>query len=351
MSKAVKQPNTTALHEDGMRPADLASALTSLFEIKRYVHIKGPPGIGKTSIVRQVAEDLNVNYIEVHGPTMVVEDFGIPFPHHEAKTFDFYSPGWWPSDPHSKGILCFDDAAQMSTDLQKVVANIVQARNLHGKPLPDGWMVISTGNRMQDRAGAIRQLSHLDNRRTVLGLRTDFTDWTDWAMNNNVRPEVIAFVHFNPGRLNEFDPNAETNATPRSWVEGVSHLIDVVPKHVEFECFAGAVGQGAATEFMGFLRHCRELPDPEDIIKKPDTHPVPEEAHIRYAIVTSLATRADAKNFDNVAKFFSRLPAEYTMLGFRLIMRKDKDNTLMKISPTYTSWLLKNQDLLSGAVK
>ena len=78
--------------------------------------------------------------------------------------------------------------------MQKVLANICQARNLHGKALKKGWMVVSTGNRQSDRAGANRVLSHLRNRETVYELETHLDDWTSWAIDHGVKPVVISFI-------------------------------------------------------------------------------------------------------------------------------------------------------------
>ena len=132
-------------------------------------------------------------------------------------------------DIPDEGILCFDDRNQAPADIQKVLANILQARTLHGVPLKKGWHCISTGNRQSDRAGANRILSHLRNRETVIELETHLDDWTSWAIENDVKPELISFIRFRPNLLHDFDPQRDINPTPRSWVEGVSDVIGIVP--------------------------------------------------------------------------------------------------------------------------
>jgi len=148
-----------------MRATLLKETIKSLFPIQRTICIEGSPGGGKTTIVQQVAEELGVPCIERHMPTMLVEDFGILFPNGDDK-LHYKLPDWFPVKGKSpeRGILLFDDRNQASADLQKVLANICQARTLHGVPMPDGWQVISTGNRQADRAGANRVLGHLRNR-------------------------------------------------------------------------------------------------------------------------------------------------------------------------------------------
>ncbi len=172
-----------------MRATTLKSTIKSLFPIQRTVCIEGSPGGGKTTIVQQVAKELDIPYIERHMPTMLVEDFGIPMVMGDGEALSYKLPDWFPVKGKSpdKGILCFDDRNQANADLQKVLANICQARNLHGVPLPDGWMVISTGNRQSDRAGANRVLSHLRNRETIVELETHLDDWSSWAIDNGQR--------------------------------------------------------------------------------------------------------------------------------------------------------------------
>jgi MoxR-like ATPase len=152
-----------------MRPTLIKSTLKSLFPLQRATSIIGAPGGGKTSIVREVADELGVAYVERHLPTMLVEDFGVLYPKRDTDDLGYRLPDWFPvkGKAPEEGILCFDDRNQAGNDLQKVLANIQQARNLHGHYLPDGWMVVSTGNRQSDRAGSNRVLSHLADREST----------------------------------------------------------------------------------------------------------------------------------------------------------------------------------------
>ena len=241
-----------------MRPQLLKDTLIKAYHKKRPVCIEGAPGGGKTTVVREVARELEIGYIEKHMPTMLVEDFGMPWPTADDITFQYKLPDWFPAenrdDIPENGIICFDDRNQSGPDLQKVLANIQQARNLHGMKMKAGWSVMSTGNRQSDRAGSNRVLSHLRDREQVLQYDVDLDDWTAWALDHEVAPEVISFIRFRPGLLHDFDANKDVCPTPRSWVEGVSDVLNIVQEEAEMEWYAGAVGGGAAAEFLGFLR-------------------------------------------------------------------------------------------------
>ena len=324
-----------------MRARLLSETIKAMYDYKRTTCIEGSPGVGKTSLIRQVAEELNVEYREVHMPTRLVEDFGIPYPNGDV--LKYIIPDWFPTDPNSRGILCFDDRNQASADLQKVLANICQARNLHGTPLPDGWMVVSTGNHQRDRAGANRVLSHLRDRETVLQMDTNIDDWTHWALRNGVRSEVISFIAFASHLLCDFDPNRDKNATPRGWVEGVSPALGVVPAAAEFDTFAGSVGDGAASDFVAYLKTYREVPDIDELLKDPDNAKLPTEPMIKYATVASIAARMDTKNIANAIKYMDRLPGEFGVLGVSLAIHRDSKLVGTK---EFAKWGINNADIL-----
>jgi hypothetical protein len=332
--------------DEHMRPQLMKATLAALIKAKRTVCIEGPPGGGKTTITHEVAHDLGLQYIERHMPTMLVEDFGIPYL--GADTLTYKIPDWFPAkgskyDTPEGGVLCFDDRNQASADLQKVLANICQARTLHGVPMAAGWTVVSTGNRQSDRAGANRVLSHLRNRETVLELETHLDDSSSWMLSNGVRPEVVSFLRFRPGLLHDFDPQRDCNPTPRSWVEGVSAVLGVVPPDAEFECFKGAVGEGAAAEFVGFLRIFRKLPNPDAILLHPDTADVPTDPATLYALSGALATRAVDSNFARVCTYAERMPPEFSVLT---ISQAAKRNPALASTAAFTQWSVKHQDVL-----
>lgn len=347
-----------------MRPTLIKATIKSLHPIKRTIALEGPPGGGKTTIVREVAKDLaggtsvhhigicevfndRFGYVEKHMPTMLVEDFGIPDLNTGDSTFGYKVPDWFPAeyrdDIPEEGILCFDDRNQCGADLQKVLANICQARNLHGVRMKQGWMVISTGNRQSDRAGANKVLSHLRNRETRIEFETHLDDWTQWAIDNDVKPEIISFMRFKPAMLHDFDPNRDMNPTPRAWVEGVSDIIGAVPPEAEYECFSGAVGEGPAAEFTGYLRIFRKLPNPDVILMNPATSEVPTDPATLYALAGSLAHRATAANFERVCTYVERMPPEFSVLSVSMAARRDKS---LASTAAFAKWAVAHQDVL-----
>ena len=342
--------DVTSNHGVNMKANEVMETLKTLFPIKRTVFIEGAPGGGKTTIVRDVAKQLGVEYVEVHMPTTLVEDLGIPMPQPDG-TVKHILPAWIPvvgGEYHGKKVIvCLDDFGQASQDIQKTVANMVQGRTHHGYDLIDDVMFVMTGNRQSDRAGVNRRLSHLSNRLTVMTLDTDLANWLEWAQGNGVEGLVQAFMQFRPDLLHDFNPQKEQNPTPRSWVEGVSDILplfdndkDSIPLQ---ECIMGAVGEGAGSEFVGFLRTYADLPKPEEILKSPNTAMIPEKPDVMCALIASICTVAD-KHAVNFIKYLTRLinedRAEYSILGLKMAQSKHTTEPFIAIGQEYTDLLV-----------
>jgi hypothetical protein len=79
------------------------------------------------------------------------------------------------------------------------------------------------------------------------------------------------------------------------------------------------VGEGPAAEFAGFLRLCRELPDIDAALARPDAAPVPREPAVLYALVGALAERcrADGAPLSGFVRYALRLPDEFALLALR----------------------------------
>jgi hypothetical protein len=293
--------------------------------LMRPLFIEGAPGGGKTETAEYAAQVAGVGFIHIHGPTMPAEDFGVPVP--VDGSLEFVLPlnkfPFQGDDTFGEfGIINVDELAAMNNDQQKVMANMMQQRELHGRKLKDGWMFVATGNRQEDRAGANRILSQLNDRYITLPFEVKTDDWIEWALTiGKVKPQVIAFLQWRSDLLAPaFDPNAEKNATPRGWAERVSPALDCTPKAALFEIVKGSVGEGPAVEFMAFLETFLQLPDPDLIYAKPETYPVPDEAHILYALIGALIARVTDKTFPAFISYVQRMPPEFMVMAMRNVI-------------------------------
>ena len=326
-----------------MRTKTLIETLKALVAIKRPVYLTSAPGAGKTSVTQQVAADLGMKYIHVHMPTCVVEDFGVPDMGTTEDTFVYKLPERWKVDPETPTLINMDDRGQCDTSLQKVVANVIDARELHGHAFPENVAFVSSGNRMEDRAGANRVLSHLADRETELEFDVHLDDWCEWAISEGVHPSIISFLRFRPNLLHDFDPQRPKNPTPRSWEKGVSSILGVVSPEAEYDCFKGAIGEGAAAEFVGFRKIEQGLPDIDALLMNPDSATVPEDAATLYAISGAIAHRVTNASFGKAVRFANRMPQEFGALMVSYACRKDE---ALSSTQAFKDWALANQDVL-----
>lgn len=300
-----------------MKPSDVIAALTALIPTRRPLFLHSSPGVGKSSLVRQVADSLSFKLVDVRATLLDPVDLrGVP--RIKGDRAEWCPPVFLPAD--GEGILFLDELPQAPPMVQTACMQLVLDRRLGEYELPEKWVVVAAGNRTEDRAGAHRMITPLLNRFIHLDVEVSADDWQAWAVANAVAPEVRAFLRFRPALLFQFDPSTNPRAfpTPRSW-SFVSDALPVTPDALVHSVVAGCVGEGAAAEFAGFLRLYRELPDLDAVLASPDSSPVPRDPSVLYALVGALVEvcRRDNAPLNNFVRYALRLPDEFALLSIR----------------------------------
>lgn len=340
-----------------MRPSAVAIALGYLIDAKQPVMIHGSPGVGKSQVVKQVAEQRNIKMIDLRLSQLDPVDLrGVPSVDTKQHMTKWNPPDFLPRD--GEGILFLDEINSAAQATQAAAYQLVLDRRLGDYEVPPGWAIIAAGNRATDRAIVNQMSTALKNRFTHINYEVHNDDWCDWALRHNVAVEVLGFIRFRPMLLNEFEQrndskaekeriqrlkDAQAFATPRSW-EFLSRVVQQKPSSdVEYELYTGIVGEGAAAEFMGYLKYYRDLPNLDALLMNPDKAKVPEEPATLYALATGLATKASTDNLERVVKYALRIPAE-----FQVLLMKDaivRDNTLTN-TKAFNDWAVKNADVM-----
>jgi hypothetical protein len=300
-----------------VRPTDVSKALAALIPTRRPVYLWGPPGSGKSSVVRQAADALDRRLVDVRATLLDPVDLrGLP--HLVRDTAAWAPPAFLPRG--GTGLLFLDELAQAAPLVQAACLQLTLDRKVGEYELPDGWSVIAASNRAEDRAGTHRLITPLLNRFVHLDLDVSADDWQQWAVAAEVSPEVRAFLRYRPALLFRFDPAAQERAfpTPRAW-QFVSDVLPGTPADLLHSVVAGCVGEGPAAEFAGFLKLFRELPDLDQVLARPDTAPVPREPAVLYALVGALVERCRSGRvlLAGVVTYALRLPEEFAVLTLR----------------------------------
>jgi len=326
-----------------MRPSYISEALETLIKVKQPTFIWGPPGVGKSQVVKQVAEKLNFEIRDVRAVLLDPVDLrGLPAINGNNRAH------WCPPEflpQKGKGTLFLDELNAAPPLVQAACYQLVLDRKLGEYMLPDGWAVIAAGNRETDKAVTHRMPSALANRFVHIEFEVHLDDWVVWALDASVITEVIAFLQWRPALLYAFDPTRNDKAfpTPRAW-EFVSNILKEVPgKDIEYELIKGTVGEGAATELLGFLKIFRSLPNPDAVLMNPDQADVPTDPATLYAICGALAPKASEQSMDRLVKYANRLPAEFSVLLVRDSIRNDKQVVNTR---AYIEWASAHSDVL-----
>ena len=311
-------------------PKSAKKAIRKAIQVRRPTFLWGPPGIGKSDLVKQIGDDAGREVIDVRLALWEPTDIkGIPYYNADQGKMVWAPPSELPMDADSTAIIFLDELNSAPPAVQAAAYQLILNRRVGTYTLPKGVDIVAAGNREGDRGVTYRMPAPLANRFVHLEMKVDFDDFQDWATLNKVHPEVVGYVGFAKQDLYDFDPKSPSKsfATPRSWVF-VSDLLqdDDVDNDTLTTLVAGAIGDGLATKFMAHRKIASKLPKAEDILDGKVKDLQIKEVSAMYTLTTSLCyelkDRSDkkAKGWDSMADNFFRymmdnFPTELVVMG------------------------------------
>lgn len=306
-----------------MKPSRITEAIKVCIAAKRPAFLWGPPGVGKSEVIAQIAKELKFKLIDIRAVLLDPVDLrGLPrIENGEA----IWSPPSFLPKGKGKFLVFLDELNAAPPLVQAACYQLVLDRKIGEYELPKDAVIIAAGNREGDRAVTSRMPSALANRFVHLDFDVDVDDWISWGLSNGVRTEVLAFQRFRPALLHAFDPQKNEKAfpTPRS-VTFLSRLMDASNGEIDYDLAKSVVGEGYAAEFVGFLKIFKSLPDPDMVLMSPAKAVVPSDPATLYAICGALAQRASEQNMANVVAYANRLAVEFSVLLIRDCINRDE---------------------------
>ena len=223
--------------------------------------MRGPTGVGKSHLVKQCAEDLDLPFIDVRGSTMSEGDVG-GYPDIESMketgVMTFCMPSWFVRSCREPVVLMLDELNRSLPGVQQSFFQLVLDRELgndkDGIPykLHPQTRVFAAVNH-----GSEYDVNEMDpallRRFWTVDLDPTNTDWIEWAGPAGIDPVTIDFIRQHPEHLRVDPGTVEPGTvipTPASW-----HRLDESLRHMNLAAseLAGSTAEGIYALSTGFV--------------------------------------------------------------------------------------------------
>ncbi|MCW8837549.1 MAG: MoxR family ATPase [Thiovulaceae bacterium] len=329
-----------------MKAHDLSATLGKLVEQKVAVFLWGAPGIGKSSIVKQIAQKKDIGFIDLRLALMDPTDLkGIPFYDKELHQALWAPPAFLPKD--GEGILFLDELNSAPPSVQASAYQLILDRRVGEYELPDGWAIVAAGNREGDKGVTYKMGAPLANRFVHFEMDISVDDWCDWAYQNSIDDSIIGYISYKNEHLFTFDSkNMEKSfATPRSWEYVDKVLKSGIDESLLLETISGAVSKEVAVGYLSFKKVQNKLPDINGILNSGEGE-YPDEVDVLHALNVGLVS-AVLKNedvLDNVLKYSLNLKGEFSV---KVVQDLQRNSVNMEHSAVFKEWVDKFSYLLA----
>ena len=312
----------------------------------------GAPGLGKSSIIRELAREYGVGFLDIRlAQREPVDIRGLPVPDKDG--VKWLVSAEWPRDPKSRGIILFDELTAADRSLQVAAYELILDRRLGDLySVPDGWYICAAGNRVEDRAVSTTMSSALANRFLHVELQSDMECWAKWAIAHDVHPAVIGFLRYRPELLfAQKDENLERGwPSPRSW-ERVSSMLSIIGtgnlRQLGSAVF-GLVGNRVGVEFLAFVEVNDSMEDTLAMMLNPKAKvQIPVKADRIYALCSAMVyhlwrgkdEKERAALLDGFYRIALALPSSYAAMSMIDAMGDDEQRAgQLYMHPQYKAW-------------
>lgn len=368
---------------NGMNYSQMRDALEACLKSRMVPFMKGSPGIGKSAMVAELADKYNLKLIDFRLSQADPTDLnGFPFPNEQTGRASYIPMDIFPiegdelpfngrmeDDPANPGqqrlvqatnaktgvteperyagwLLFLDEFNSASLAVQKATYKLTLDHMVGQHKLHPRVMKICAGNLDTDNAITSKLSTAMQSRLIHLNLITDSNEWLNWAATNGVDYRITSFIHYKPELLNAFKPDHTDVTFPcqRTW-EFVHNFLTNIPTldHQHMNLISGAIGQGAAMEFIGFTKVFNDLPTIDEILKTPSSAKIPTSPDCQYAVTGLLSNNANGQNIKSLMTYINRIPKEFVVITLKDAIRRTPE--LMQ-NEEITKWMEDNLDLI-----
>ena len=289
------------------------------------VLIRGRHGIGKSTVVYQIAKDLGLPIVERRASQMTEGDL-LGLPKVDGNCTSWLAPDWLKEACDNPRVLFLDEVDRATMEVRQGIFELCDSRKIAGHTLHPDTLIFAAVNGGEH--GAQYQVGEMDpaelDRYTVFDVEPTTEDWLAWA-KDNVLQEVWDFINQNHNHLehgDDYEPN-KVYPSRRSW-QRLSDTLTGLPK-VEngpslYHIATSFVGFEAAVAFNDFIQNYERQVTVEDIVDDGKVELTKEwKINDHNALIEKIKAkglfdqRLEDQQLQNVANYFVTLPSELAM--------------------------------------
>jgi len=250
-----------------------------------YIH--GKPGIGKSAIIKQIADRMDIGFIDLRLSQLESSDLrGIPTPDHkngssrwlppETIPFENFAELYIPGDARKfseGGILLLDEVNRARFDVLQAVFELVWDRRVGLHKILNNWFIVCAGNLGEEDRTEITEFDDaaLNNRFMHFYVEDQglFDCWIEWAEEKgDVHSDVVNYIKQKPSVLyTDMKENEVVFCTPRTW-DNFSKILkqnrETDPAEITSMIGKSYLGP-PAVGFLSYLRQKSKI-TPEDVV-------------------------------------------------------------------------------------
>ena len=215
-------------------------------EKQRPVFLMGPPGIGKTAIMEQIASELGVGLISYSMTHHTRQSaLGLPFivqKNYGGQEYDVseYTMSEIIASVYDmmeetglrEGILFLDEINCVSETLAPSMLQFLQYKIFGRHRVPDGWIVVTAGN-PPEYNNSVREFDIVTwDRLKRIDVEPDFGVWKEYAYLSSVHPAIISYLDVKHSDFYKIESTVDGKSfvTARGWSD-LSDMIKLYEKH------------------------------------------------------------------------------------------------------------------------
>jgi hypothetical protein len=326
--------------------------------------LRGEPGIGKSSMLEQIAERLGYDHAYIDVPNMDLGDVAMPVIDHETRTTKYYPNARFKIHNGKPLVMMFDEFSKGADPVKNMLHPCLEKANprLGDVSLDNRTVVFLTGNLSTDGVGDNLK-AHTRNRIVEITVaKPTAEEWINWAIEKDISPEVIAWVNRFPQVLASYtdggqgdnpyiyNPRKTQNAfvSPRS-LETASNIVKTRKDNdsdAVIAALTGAIGESGARDMQAYIEFADQLPTWEATIRDPKHTPVPTSSGACAIVVFGAIARIDKTTITPFMEYLKRFDAEWQAV-FAINLSKTQSKQSIAFScKAFSEWVALNQDLL-----